>query len=429
MLVLTSSSAGAQSENNLSAEEKLYGLSKLWMEASYNFAFFDQVPDLIWDDCYRRFIPQVLETETDWAYYLVLQRFYSLLNDGHTRVFPPAELRNAYHGTATKQIKTRLIEDKVIITDVLNDSLRSRGLKKGSEIWAIDNLDVHDYADKHVAPYVFASTPQDRELQIYGHSLLSGYVSEPASIEVKGSDGKTRTFDIHREPWLMEEEVFQGKPICFEELPDNIGYLRIHNFVDKEDFRPSFESVFSRILDTDGLIIDVRDNFGGSTQITSYVLQHFTNSPFKLANWKSPMNIAAHRAWGQSQQWHEVEGEIVEPFDDQAVYTKPVNVIADESSFSGAEDFCVGFLTMKRGKLVGRRTAGSSGSPLMFDLPGGGLALVCAKKDVFPDGTEYIGFGIVPDIKVEASIKDIIENKDAALDMAIKELWDEYGGA
>lgn len=425
MLVLTSSSAGAQSENNLSAEEKLYGLSKLWMEASYSFAFFEQVPDLIWDDCYQRFIPQVLETETDWEYYLVLQRFYSLLNDGHTRVFPPAELRNTYYGTATKQIKTRLIEDKVIITDVLNDSLRLRGLKKGSEILAIDNLDVHDYADKHVAPYVFASTPQDRELQIYGHFLLSGYVSEPASIEVKGSDGKTRTFDIHREPWLMEEEVFQGKPMCFEELPNNIGYLRIHNFVDKEDFKPSFESVFSRILDTDGLIIDVRENFGGSTQITCYVLQHFTNSPFKLANWKSPMNIAAHRAWGQSQQWHEVEGKIVEPFDDQAVYTKPVNVIADESSFSGAEDFCVGFLTMKRGKLVGRRTAGSSGSPLMFDLPGGGLALVCTKKDVFPDGTEFIGFGIVPDIEVKASIKDIIENKDAALDIAIKELSDE----
>ena len=412
-------------ESSLSAEERLYGLSMLWMEASHNFAFFVQVPDLDWDDCYQRFIGQVLETETDWEYYLVLQRFYSLLNDGHTRVFPPGELRNTYYGTATKKIKTRLIEDKVIVTDVLDDSLRSRGLEQGSEILAIDDLDVHDYADKYVAPYACASTPHDRESQIYGHFLLSGCVGEPASIKVKDPYGKSGTFDIHREPWLMEEEVFLGKPMSVEELPNNIGYLRIHNFVDKEDFKPSFESAFSRILGTDGLIIDVRENFGGSTQMTSYVLQHFTNSPFQLANWKSPMHVAAHKAWGKSQQWHEVEGRTVEPFDDRAIHTKPVNVIADESTFSAAEDFCVGFLTMKRGKLVGRRTAGSSGSPLMFDLPGGGLALVCTKKDVFPDGTEFIGFGIAPDIEVPASIKDVVENRDAALEAAIRELSDE----
>ena len=137
------------------------------------------------------------------------------------------------------------------------------------------------------------------------------------------------------------------------------------------------------------------------------------------------MHVAAHKAWGKSQQWHEVEGRTVEPFDDRAIHTKPVNVIADESTFSAAEDFCVGFLTMKRGKLVGRRTAGSSGSPLMFDVPGGGLALVCTKKDVFPDGTEFIGFGIAPDIEVPASIKDVVENRDAALEAAIRELSDE----
>jgi C-terminal processing protease CtpA/Prc len=61
----------------------------------------------------------------------------------------------------------------------------------------------------------------------------------------------------------------------------------------------------------------------------------------------------------------------------------------------------------------------------MFDLPGGGLALVCTKKDVFPDGTEFIGFGIAPDIEVNVSIKDVIENRDAALDIATKELSDE----
>ncbi|MCK4558182.1 MAG: hypothetical protein KAV45_00260 [Calditrichia bacterium] len=100
-------------------------------------------------------------------------------------------------------------------------------------------------------------------------------------------------------------------------------------------------------------------------------------------------------------------------------------MIVDESSFSGAEDFCVGFLTLKRGKLIGRKTAGSTGSPIIFNLPRGALVLICAKKDFFHDGKEFIGFGITPDIEVKTSVKDIIENRDAALDIAIKNLSDK----
>jgi len=412
-------------ENNLSTEEKLYELSLLWMEARYNFAFFDQIPDLNWDDCYRSFIPQVLTTKTDWEYYLVLQKFYALLNDGHTRVFPPAELRNKYYGTATKQIKTGLIEDKVIITDVLNNSLRSNGLEKGTEILAIDDLDIHDYVEKYVAPYAFASTPHHRKLEIYGHFLLSGSVSEPAIIKVKGINDNVQAFRIHREPWIMEDEVFKGEPLSFEQLPNNLGYLRIHNFVDTEEFRPKFDSLYTKILDSNALIIDVRDNFGGATQITHYVLKHFTDKNFKTVNWKSPMNVGAHKAWGQDEAWYEEEGYEISPFEDRSIYEKPLNVIADESSFSGAEDFCLGFLMINRGKLIGRKTAGSTGSPIMFNLSGGALVLVCAKKDLFPDGKEFIGYGIQPDIEVKTTIKDIIENRDAALDIAIMDLLDK----
>ena len=41
----------------------------------------------------------------------------------------------------------------------------------------------------------------------------------------------------------------------------------------------------------------------------------------------------------------------------------------------------------------------------MFNLPGGALVLVCAKRDLFPDGKEFIGYGIEPDIEAETKIK------------------------
>ena len=107
------------------------------------------------------------------------------------------------------------------------------------------------------------------------------------------------------------------------------------------------------------------------------------------------------------------------PFTDKVIYTRPIVLLADESTFSCAEDFCVDFLTMKRGVIAGAKTAGSSGNPLMVKLPGGGVALVCTKQDLFPDGREYVGFGIKPDIEIKPTIKDIIQNIDPVLEVAI----------
>jgi len=422
IILLFSFIVESQTENNLSVEEKIFGLSQLWKEASYNFAFFDQVENLNWDSCYQAFIPLVAETTNDWEYYLVLQKFFAKLHDGHTRIFPPARLRNKYYGTATKQIKTRLIEDKVIITEVLDSSLAGAGMMKGMEILKIDSTDAHEYARKYVAPYMFASTPHDLTLQTYGHFLLSGSVNEPAIIEVRDFAGNTQTYAIRRQPWIMEVEIFEDEPMSFDILSNNIGYLKINNFVDHRDFKPYFDSIYPGILKTDGLIIDVRDNFGGATQMTHYVLKHLTHNNIGTVSWKSPMYIATHKAWGMNKDWYEFEGVEIEAFKDRPIYDNPVNVIADESSFSGAEDFCFGFKTIKRGKLLGRVTAGSTGSPLMFNLPCGALVLVCAKKDFFPDGTEFVGYGLKPDIEVSLNIEDIKNNTDAVLKVAMEDI-------
>jgi hypothetical protein len=53
---------------------------------------------------HEAYMTRVLKSENDWDYYLVLQRFISLLQDGHTRFFSTGNLRNKDYGTTTKQI-------------------------------------------------------------------------------------------------------------------------------------------------------------------------------------------------------------------------------------------------------------------------------------------------------------------------------------
>ena len=68
---------------------------------------------------------------------------------------------------------------------------------------------------------------------------------------------------------------------------------------------------------------------------------------------------------------------------------------------------------------MGENSFGSTGQPFIFDLPGGGSARVCTKKDTYPDGREFVGYGVKPDIEVKSTLNDYIQKKDPVLDRAL----------
>ncbi len=79
----------------------------------------------------------------------------------------------------------------------------------------------------------------------------------------------------------------------------------------------------------------------------------------------------------------------------------------------------VAFAQAHRGILVGEATAGSSGQPLMFKLPGGGMARICTKHDSFADGREFVGIGVMPDVPVHITRSDIAAGRDRVLESTL----------
>jgi len=76
---------------NISEDEKVAGLSKLWSEVKYNFPNFDLVPHLNFDSLYLAYLPKVKQTSSTSAYYKVMEEFCAQLKDGHTNVIVPNE--------------------------------------------------------------------------------------------------------------------------------------------------------------------------------------------------------------------------------------------------------------------------------------------------------------------------------------------------
>ncbi len=214
---------GSFSQNvpkNLSDTDKLFGLSLVWKEADKNFVFFDQVKDLDWDSTYKAYIPKVLATNSTYAYYKELQRFCSLLNDGHTRVVVPWQLREELE--LYPPIKTALINNKVIITKVNSDVLKKEGLKRGLEIQEINGIDVHKYAKENIEPYVFYSTSQDKNVQVYDYHLLVGAQNKSLTIRCD-----QKIFTVSR----TLKSPFNHSPIFdFKIFKDSVAYLKITRF-------------------------------------------------------------------------------------------------------------------------------------------------------------------------------------------------------
>lgn len=57
-----------------------------------------------------------------------------------------------------------------------------------------------------------------------------------------------------------------------------------------------------------------------------------------------------------------------------------------------------------RGKVIGEPTGGSTGQPLFYSLPFGGMGTVCSKRDLMNDGSEFVGVGIEPDVILRPSL-------------------------
>ena len=78
----------------LTSEERVFGLAKVWSAVKYSFANFDLVPDLDWDEAFRQYLSRAAKGQTNAEYYRLLKEFVALLHDNHTHVNLPPYLRD-----------------------------------------------------------------------------------------------------------------------------------------------------------------------------------------------------------------------------------------------------------------------------------------------------------------------------------------------
>ena len=402
--------------------KRLAGFARLWSEVKYNFSFFDRVPELDWDNVLVEYIPKIQQAETEDEYACVLARCLALLHDGHTHIATPMahpdyggyELPLEVRPLAGKRaviVRTTPVAD--IHSPQRKEEFVKANLKPGEEVTHINGRSVEEILGQDIYPYISASTPQGRDVRAYLW-LLRGEYGSRAVLRIKGLDGSEREVTLTR--GLYPPKTV-GKEFECRELGNGILYVNLPGFMTNQVVT-DFEQIFPRVQNAKGLIVDIRHNHGGNSSNGDAIISMLIDKPVPWDHVRTPEYIPAYRGWGHQAMWHEEDERPIQP-SRKDPFLGPVMVLIGPETGSAAEDFVVVLHASKRAMLVGERSDGSTGNPLIIDLPGGVKAQVCTLHCSYPDGREFVGVGVIPDVEIHPTAMDIATDRDVVLEKGL----------
>jgi hypothetical protein len=228
-----------------------------------------------------------------------------------------------------------------------------------------------------------AEVAHDRHLHVfYSFNVVPAESGDPS-----------RTVDARRMQAAQRRNNYAFERV--ERLSGNVGYLKLNGFSDAALGGDTVAGAMAFVANTDALIIDLRDNGGGTPTMVQLLASYFlgTETPVHLndLSWRQP----GSRAQEVSQWW-------TLPYVPGKRYLgKAVYILTSRRTFSAAEEFTYDLQVLKRATVVGETTGGGAN-------PGGMVRIGDHYSAFIPSGhainpvtkTNWDVKGIEPDIKV-----------------------------
>lgn len=143
-----------------------------------------------------------------------------------------------------------------------------------------------------------------------------------------------------------------------EKRDNNIGLIDFWGFADAtQAARQSVKEKLESLQGVKGLIIDLRNNGGGSAQMVQYI------SSFFLAG-KVHLNSFYSRSSEQTQDFYTFE-----LIDYPAFERIPIVILISNKTFSAAEEFAYNFKHLNRAVIIGEPSKGGANPWQYFNLP------------------------------------------------------------
>ncbi len=191
---------------------------------------------------------------------------------------------------------------------------------------------------------------------------------------------------------------------------DDVIYIRYSSFEDNiNDY--ALDYIIDKTKDKKGLIIDVRNNGGGSIGNIDKLCERFLKE-------KTSMGIERHKS-GKGKNDFKEEKISVEASTSTKKYTdKPIVILTSRGCYSATNRFAAYMKGLPNVTLIGDLTGGGGGLPTATELSNGWVLRVSGSQFIDRRG-DNIENGVKPDVKIDLLKSDIDKGKDTILEKGL----------
>ena len=393
----TPGASSARAGRRLSAEDRHRTLQEIWQTINDNY-YDPAFNGVDWAAVRERYLKLAEDAPTDFEFYGLCELMTAELRDSHTRYEPPPPPPDPTHPAEPQGGAAGLTlgeaEGHTVVLSVDAGSAAERaGVRPGMIVRAVNGRaveEVHAELRRRVA-----GASSERSFQnLAASSILYGRAwGLPRRIRLEDLSGREFEYEVAREPreegWVEARRLASGFAcIGFDAWRPPVGRR--------------FREELDKLRDAPGLVIDLRGNGGGQTDVLLEIASNFFPRETYYGGFRRR------------------DGQLDKYFTRRPTrhYDKPVCILVDQMSASASETFALFMQESGRARVIGRQTAGSTRNMRSTRLPHGGTVHYSIRAYVTPRGRDPEGAGVVPDEAVPLRISDLRGGRDAPLEAA-----------
>jgi C-terminal processing protease CtpA/Prc len=236
-------------------------------------------------------------------------------------------------------------------------------------------------------------------------------ISNDKHLYVKHYKTDKRKEEVDWDAWEIEERILEKKQnFGFTEvkiLQDNIGYIKIVEFMHPQRGMPTAVAAMKLVENTNGLIVDIRGNGGGYGGLMNYVLNHyFDGGPTHISTTiYSDENILPNKEYSSDLVYGKLRIDT------------PLFIITNGKTGSAAEFFAYTLQSFGKAKIVGQSTTGAAHMNSFYPLSDNFRMSISTGAPINPKtNTNWENTGVIPD-------HIVLENEiEKALELILKEV-------
>jgi carboxyl-terminal processing protease len=395
----------------------LLGFFQLWNIVEYFYPYKDLFEDYKWDEILYNEIPNLIYTKSRVQYINALKHLTTYLKDSHSFV-KDLKTRDSYTRHA---LGFSLVENKVVLFGILNDSLKKiYKIKKGDALTHINRQPIdsvlkvysslHSHSNNVISKYYFS-----RQLSFWLSDTTIFTFNDTINII-----SKKITYN------KIDLSDYYNKIVIDKEIDEQIGYI---NTSEISYFK--FGRILRKFRNKPFIIFDCRGYAslavlrygkllgGGPKDVAKFNYPYYKHpGTFKEGRdnyFGSSFEIGLKLLGLLNRNAGKLIPSFRKPFKNKGIIIINERAVSfGETNIMALKTYCKDCIT------IGTNTTGANGNVSTGKLIGDVEFGYTGIRFSFANGSQVQKIGIKPDIKIETKISDFINDKDTLLDFSIE---------